>query len=140
MRLAANAASLREDTRLAPWLFTVAHNLCMSYWRCRGVDPTMPHALTMAEGADLATPSPARSAEGHELGRLLERALGSLSAHDREALLLVGVEGMAPADASVVCGLRPDAFRKRLERARARLAAALGALQETSMNLAGGGA
>ncbi|MFZ5785269.1 MAG: RNA polymerase sigma factor, partial [Acidobacteriota bacterium] len=41
LRLAGNAASLRADTRLAPWLFTVARNLCMSYWRSRGVDPTL---------------------------------------------------------------------------------------------------
>ncbi len=134
LRLATNSTALRADTRLAPWLFTVAHNLCMSYWRSRGVDPTMSRALTMDEHADLAAPSPAASAEGRELGVLLERALASLSAHDREALLLVGVDGMSPADASVVCGLRPDAFRKRLERARTRLGAALAALQQPSTN------
>ncbi|MEW6336429.1 MAG: RNA polymerase sigma factor [Acidobacteriota bacterium] len=139
LRLAGNAASLRADTRLAPWLFTVARNLCMSYWRSRGVDPTLPRALTMGERADLATPSPARVAEGHELGSLIERALATLSIHDREALLLVGVEGMTPADASTVCGLRAEAFRKRLERARTRLAAALAALEQPTRRLTGGG-
>jgi len=139
LRLAGNAASLRADTRLAPWLFTVAHNLCMSYWRSRGVDPILPRALTMGERADPAAPSPARVAEGHELGALLECALASLSAHDREALLLVGVEGMTPADASAVCSLRPEAFRKRLERARTRLAAALATQQQPARRLTGGG-
>jgi len=138
LRLAGHAASLRADTRLAPWLFTVAHNLCMSYWRARGVDPTLPRAGTADEPADPAAPSPARVAEGRELGALLERALASLGAHDREALLLVGVEGMTPADAAAVCGLRPEAFRKRLERARARLAAALATLQQPTRPSRGG--
>jgi len=138
LRLAGHAASLRADTRLAPWLFTVAHNLCMSYWRSRGVDPTLPRALAVDDRADPAAPSPSRVAEGRELGFLLERALASLAAHDREALLLVGVEGMAPADASAVCGLRPEAFRKRLERARTRLAAALATLQQPARRSPGG--
>lgn len=138
LRLASTAASLRADTRLAPWLFTVAHNLCMSYWRSRGVDPILTSALDICERGDLAVRSPARVAEGHELGTLIERALALLSAHDREALLLVGVEGMAPAGASVVCGLRPEAFRKRLERARTRLAAALAVLQRPTPTLTGG--
>jgi RNA polymerase sigma-70 factor (ECF subfamily) len=72
------------------------------------------------------------------LGSLIERALATLSAHDREALLLVGVEGMTPTDASEVCGLRPEAFRKRLERARTRLAGALAALQQPSPGPTGG--
>jgi RNA polymerase sigma-70 factor (ECF subfamily) len=138
LRLAGKAASLRADTRLAPWLFTVAHNLCMSYWRSRGVDPTVPRAVDVGDRPDPAAPSPARVTEGRELGALLERALASLAAHDREALLLVGVEGMTPADAAAVCGLRPEAFRKRLERARARLAAALGTLQQPKGTSRGG--
>ncbi|MFZ5785140.1 MAG: sigma factor-like helix-turn-helix DNA-binding protein, partial [Acidobacteriota bacterium] len=88
-----------------------------------------------ATNQDLA----ARVAEGHELGSLIERALATLSVHDREALLLVGVEGMTPADASTVCCLRPEAFRKRLERARTRLAAALAALEQPTRRLTGGG-
>jgi RNA polymerase sigma-70 factor (ECF subfamily) len=138
LRLAGKAASLRADTRLAPWLFTVAHNLCMSYWRSRGVDPTLPRAVAVGDRPDPAAPSPARVAEGHELGALLERALASLAAHDREALLLIGVEGMTPADAAAVCGLRPEAFRKRLERARTRLTAALTTLQQPARRLTGG--
>jgi DNA-directed RNA polymerase specialized sigma24 family protein len=44
----------------------------------------------------------------------------------REAILLVGVEGLTQSEAAAVCGVRPDALRKRVERARDRLAAELG--------------
>jgi RNA polymerase sigma-70 factor, ECF subfamily len=42
-------------------------------------------------------------------------------------LLLVGVEGLAADQAAIVLGIRPDAVRQRLARARAALAEALGA-------------
>jgi DNA-directed RNA polymerase specialized sigma24 family protein len=40
----------------------------------------------------------------------------------REVLLLVGVEGMSPSEAAVVCGVTPEAMRQRLKRARSLLA------------------
>ncbi len=55
-----------------------------------------------------------------------ETAVTALPARYREVLLLVGVEGMTPAAAAGVCGLSPEAMRKRLERARDTLAARLG--------------
>ena len=43
----------------------------------------------------------------------------------REALLLVVVEGLSNDDAAEVLGLRPDALRQRVSRARALLREAL---------------
>jgi RNA polymerase sigma-70 factor (ECF subfamily) len=48
-------------------------------------------------------------------------ALTSLPVTYREALLLVGVEGMQPAEAANVCGVSPEAMRQRVSRARALL-------------------
>ena len=53
------------------------------------------------------------------------RALSALSERDREALLLVGWEGLKPAQAARVLGVRPNTFAARLYRARRRLARAL---------------
>jgi RNA polymerase sigma-70 factor (ECF subfamily) len=52
----------------------------------------------------------------------LEKALARLSVRDREILLLVSVEEMSPGEAAVVLGLSATAVRKRLQRARERLA------------------
>jgi RNA polymerase sigma-70 factor (ECF subfamily) len=46
-----------------------------------------------------------------------------MSSRSREVLLLVAVAGLDHADAAAVCGIRPDALRQRLSRARAELAA-----------------
>jgi RNA polymerase sigma-70 factor (ECF subfamily) len=56
----------------------------------------------------------------------LERAFAALSPSHREVALLVGVEGLAPAEVAEILGLRAEAVRQRLTRARAELASALG--------------
>ncbi len=122
MRLAVRAQSLREDTRLEAWLFTVARNLCASYWRTRGIEglsDTPPADVDrLAEAGD----SPESAAASQELRGRLDRALARVPVRYREALLLVGVHGMTPATAAAVCGVAPEAMRKRLERARVMLA------------------
>jgi RNA polymerase sigma-70 factor (ECF subfamily) len=123
MRLAVRALSLREDTRLEPWLFTVARNLCLSYWRTRGVEGLCDADRGTIERVSTPDASPDRSAESRELRARLERALARLPSPYREALLLVGVEGMTPATAAGICGISSEAMRKRLERARDMLAA-----------------
>lgn len=48
--------------------------------------------------------------------------LASLSEDHREALLLVGWDGLTTDQAAIVLGLRPAAFRRRVSRARTALA------------------
>ena len=67
--------------------------------------------------------SPFEAAARSETERRLEAALARLPLRDREVLLLVGVEGLTPSTAATVCGVTPQALRKRLQRARERLAA-----------------
>jgi RNA polymerase sigma-70 factor (ECF subfamily) len=125
LRVAATAHRLHDDTRLAPWLFTVARNLCLSHWRSHGGGEPRAVPVGAIDVPDHSRPSPEGQAEGGELHRRLERALARMALADREVLLLVGVEGMAPAEAAQVIGIRPDALRKRLQRARDRLALVL---------------
>jgi RNA polymerase sigma-70 factor (ECF subfamily) len=122
MRLAVRARSLRADTRLEPWLFTVARNLCVSYWRTRGVEGMQDGARETLDAIHDPGISPDRVVESRELREQIEHALASLPRTYREVLLLVGVEGMSPATAATVCGVSPEAMRKRLERARDMLA------------------
>ena len=48
-------------------------------------------------------------------------ALAGLTEHQREALLLVAWDGLAPDEAALVLGIRPGTFRVRAHRARAAL-------------------
>ena len=118
LRLVAHAPRLRPDTRLAPWLFTVARNLYMSYCRSRLIE-----IAGTAEAAELwatpsVLPSPLELAQAGEVERRVALALASLPATYREALLLVAIEGLRPSEAAVICGVSAEAMRQRLSRAR----------------------
>lgn len=123
LRVVRNAHRLREDTQLGPWLYTVARNLYVSYCRTRLLDDASGRIGLWPVAA--AQPSPFEAAAASEMERRLESALASLPAWAREVLLLVGVEGLTPAQAAEVCGIRSDALRQRLSRARALLASRL---------------
>jgi RNA polymerase sigma-70 factor (ECF subfamily) len=125
LRLVAHARSLRADTRLAAWLFTVARNLYWTHRRSSLLEEAMAVELLTLWPAREDWPSPFDLASSGELGRRVDRALATLPAQHREVLLLVGREGLTPIEAAAVCGVRPEALRQRLARARAALARAL---------------
>jgi RNA polymerase sigma-70 factor (ECF subfamily) len=132
LRLVARGAALRADTRLAPWLFTVARNLFASYCRARLVEHT--HAATLiALWPSPPLPSPFEALAASETERRVEAAWATLPIACREALLLVATEGLSPAEASEVCGISPEAMRQRLSRARAMLARRLDATDRATV-------
>jgi len=63
--------------------------------------------------------------EGPGNMRDLARALGALSPLLREALVLVGAQGLSYEQASVVCGVPVGTVKARVSRARRQLARAL---------------
>jgi len=126
LRLVASGGRLRPDTRLGPWLFTVARNLYYSYCRSRALSEAACDGLIGLWPGGNSRPSPFEETAARELERRVEHGLAALSAPYREALLLVGIEGLSPSEAAGVCGLTPEAFRQRLSRARAALERELG--------------
>jgi len=125
LRLVANARALRPDTRLAPWLFTVARNLYWSHRRSVILEEGENSGLLGLTFCPANWPSPFDLAAAGELEARVERALAALPPQQREVLLLVAFEGLSPTQAAGVCGTTPEATRQRLSRARAALAEAL---------------
>jgi RNA polymerase sigma-70 factor (ECF subfamily) len=117
LRLVAHAARLQPDTRLGPWLFTVARNLYVSYCRSRMLEDS-----SVADGIGLWPPAPAASpfeqAAANELEARIETALVRLPPIYREVVLLVAVEGLEPTEAAAICGVSAATMRQRLKRAR----------------------
>lgn len=124
LRLARSAGQLRPDTRLRPYLFTIAHNLHRSHRRWAWVDGE--RLLALGRRLRSGPPTPIDDASASELGRRLEAALAALPEASREVALLVLVEGMEPMEAAEILNLRADALRQRLSRARAALSEAIG--------------
>ena len=122
LRFIDRAPKLRPDTNLGPFLFTVARNLYVSYCRSRLMEDSQTVDMIGLWPLGTPPPSPFESTVASETGRRIEAALADLSATYREALLLVAVEGMRPAEAAIVCGITPEAMRQRVSRARAAIA------------------
>jgi len=125
LRLALHAHRLTPDTDLSAWLFTLARNLYRSHRRWNVVDTTLRQALAFATARAHEPRSPFDFAAASQLERRLERALAALPLRYREPLLLCAVERLTPAQAAQVLGLRPEALRQRLSRARGMLEAQL---------------
>jgi RNA polymerase sigma-70 factor (ECF subfamily) len=120
LRFVTHADQLRADTRLGPWLFTVARNVHLTWCRSRATEARASLALGLWP-TGFASESPFEQAAGSEFERRLERALAALPLEAREVLLMVGVDGLTPSEAAAVCGVSPEAMRQRLKRARTLL-------------------
>ena len=138
LRLVKHARRLGPDTRLGPWLFTVARNLHVSYIRSRMLEDSAAASLIALWPFSLERSSPFEAAAASELERRIERALAAMPAASREVLLLVAVAGLDHADAADVCGITPEALRQRLHRAREALSKMLKRDAEAGIPAAGG--
>ena len=105
-----------RGTNLRAWLFTILRNLFYSRYRKRRhevEDPDEKHAARLTIDPD-------------QLARVahveLLRALAFLSAEHREAVLLVGAEGMSYGEAAEICRVPVGTMKSRVHRARTQLA------------------
>ncbi len=122
LRLARHCRDLADDSCLAAWLFTVSRHLYVSWCRRLAVDEGRISDLTPAWPLAAPGESPFEAAARGESERRLETALARLPVRYRETLLLVAVEGLSPSEAASCLGLPPEILRKRLQRAREKLA------------------
>ena len=117
LRLVSGREDLNDDTRLGPWLFTVARNLFLSHCRSRAREESYTADLILLWPSGLVQ-SPFDLVSSNQFEERLEAAIASLPPIYREVILLVGVEQLRPMDAAKVCGISPEALRQRLSRAR----------------------
>lgn len=111
-------SGFRDPQAARSWLFTVAGNLHRQQHRR---DPRRGAGQILALHDDLQA-----APDAPPWSDSLRRALAELSAEDREVLLLVAIQGFALPEAAALLGLSEAAATKRWQRARYRLADALG--------------
>ena len=109
-----------QGTNLRAWLFTIMHNQHVNHVR---------HSVREGITVDLED-APTMTAKPVATTRLelrdLERALGKLPTEQREAILLVGLEGMAYEEVAEVLGVPVGTVRSRLSRGRDALRQLMG--------------
>ncbi len=112
-------AQFRAGSNLRAWVFTILRNAHMEQRRRRRTE-----ALAIAgqiPGEEATAPAQHGTTELDDLQRHLWR----LSPVLREALILVGAQGLDYEEAAQVCGIPVGTMKARVSRARSQLAAAL---------------
>jgi RNA polymerase sigma-70 factor (ECF subfamily) len=124
MKAWAGRDSFELGTNMKAWLFTILRNTYFSaYRRSRRILPDDDVRVTQ----QLASPP---EQDGHTDLQDFTRMLGLLSADQREALLLVGAEGVSYEEAAAISGCPVGTMKSRVNRARARLAQLMGLVDE----------
>ena len=121
---ARSLAGFRGSSSLSTWLYSIARGFCVKKRRRSRFAPREEVQLDGSSSA-LAVrdpgPHPDEAAASREVERAVEKAIRSLQPAYREVLLLRDVEGLTAAEAADVLGLRIEAVKSRLHRARAAM-------------------
>jgi len=119
LRMLGALDGFRPGTSLRAWAFTVLRNAFYESHRRRRRE-----AARIAASGPVEEGRPAP--QEHQAGmRDLARGLASLTPSLREAVILVGAQGLSYEDAAQVCGVPVGTIKARVSRGRRLLAAAL---------------
>lgn len=137
------AEQFRGDSAVTTWLHRIVVNASLDRLRRRAVRSSVPLPEDDTGGATAnATPVgrggiPADPIEARETQLLIARALADLPESQREAIVLVDVEGYSVEEAATILDCPPGTVKSRCSRGRAKLAEALGFLRENSRESSG---
>jgi len=116
MRAWANFDRFERGTNLNAWLFTILRNLFHSEYRKRKRE------VEDIDGVYARKLKSYPEQQAHLEMADFRQALAKVPVDQREALLLVGAQGMSYAEAAEVCGVAVGTIKSRVNRARNRLA------------------
>lgn len=107
----------REGSDPEAWIVTLCLNRCRDMLRRQRLERRLPERLPQPAAS---TPEPSSLETAEARHRILE-AVAALPLREREAFLLMGVEGYTSARAAEATGSTPAAVRESLGRARKTL-------------------
>ena len=112
---------LREPERVRAWVFQIARNVCLMQRRKSVFAPTHEASIddlpASAELPDTADPPDRAFLEG-ELKTVLNRVILELAPPYRAVVVLRDLEELSTEETAEILGLKPDAVKTRLHRAR----------------------
>jgi RNA polymerase sigma-70 factor (ECF subfamily) len=114
-------ADLDAGAAFATWVVRIAANEALQRLRGRARLAPVPDAPEEDEVVDASAEGPEERAAAREAARLVERAADRLPASYRVVFVLRDVEGLSTAETAAALGIREDAAKVRLHRARAML-------------------
>ena len=124
LRAISKQERFEAGTNLAAWLMTILRNLFYSGRR------RTQREVEDAEGVHAATMISIPDQEDAIIVQDLHAALAKLPRVQRDAIMLVGAEGMAYEEAAAALGVNVGTLKSRVNRARNRLAELMGLIGE----------
>ena len=118
LKIHSRIGTVRDEERIAPWVFRVARNAVTDYYRAKRPAQELgevPEAYPDPESEDLE----------RELGRSVRGMLEGLPPEHREALRLTEYEGLTQRELADRLGIGLSGAKSRVRRARTRLKALL---------------
>ena len=124
-------ASFFRGAKVMPWAFTIARRLVIDRARSskRQVQIASPEEMEAAPPASTDDPADQLIA-ARQVAERVERELSRMPETQREAYMLIRVDGLSIADAAEVLGITPNAVKLRAFRAYDALRASLGGVLE----------
>jgi RNA polymerase sigma-70 factor (ECF subfamily) len=124
-----NLSTFRGDAQFSTWIYRIATNAALMHRRARARRPAEPLDEFLprfdADGRLDGTPDALRIAshideilDRRELARKAQTAIDRLPDAYREAYVLRDLEELSTAEVAQVLGVKPDAVRQRVHRAR----------------------
>ena len=126
VRAWANHHQFTRGTSLGSWLYTILRNECFSQARRRRRE-------VVGSGIDSAALGMPPNQQGALDIQNLQLALTKIPVRQREALLLIGAEGLTYEEAAHICKVRVGTIKSRVSRARCRLSEILDIRQKQDL-------
>jgi RNA polymerase sigma factor (sigma-70 family) len=114
-------SQLREASRFRGWLYGIALNVCRDFIRSQASSPFSLETLNGGVYIADKMPSPEMLAEEMELRQTIERALASLTASNREVVILFYYDGFKTSEIAEMLDISVSAVKVRLHKARQQL-------------------
>jgi len=126
LKVQQNIQSLRDPSRLSPWIFRIAHNLCQDHFR-RTKKSCKEERIDQEEGEHLKEvliqkePGIQKQLEQRQMGECVQNQMNLLPESLRTVLVLFDIMEFSHQESAEVLGITVENVKVRLYRARKRL-------------------
>ena len=141
LQIVTGRGSLREVDRLHAWVYRVARNMIVDYYR----SPTMRRELAGGDAVDLMTATDVQGPPSvedertalQELATCLTPMVRQLPSPYQDAIRMTDLEGLTQADAAKRAGISVSGMKSRVQRARQQLRAIVDACCQVELDRRG---
>ncbi len=123
LKLIKSAPQYRQRARFTTWLYHLAHNGMVDYYRRQGVRAAynLPQSETRAEAVAPVHEGPQQALQYQRLGKRLLQLIRELPAEQRETFLLRQEAGLSIGQIAAVCDAPAETIKSRWRYAIGRL-------------------